>query len=141
MASIQIKMTGAAELATKLREMPAKLERQALQEATLEAMREVLPEMRDAVPQDEYERSAASIKYGTTRENLQAVKMTNPGRNKKGARIDTKDAFWQWYYNFGSRHQPARPWFAQRFRDISQKVIDKFTADIGKAIEELWAEK
>jgi HK97 gp10 family phage protein len=141
MASIELKLTGAPELATKLREMPVKLERQALQDATIAAMQEALPDMREAVPQDEFERSPASQKYGTTRQNLRVVKITSPGRNSKGARIDTGNAFWQWYYNFGSRHQPARPWFAQRFMAIAQKVLDRFTADVGKAIEELWEEK
>ncbi len=138
---IQLKLTGADELARKLRELPGKLEKKALQLSALEAMREVLPDIQDAVPQSIYEQSENSKKYGTTKQNLRVVRIKRPGRDKKGARIDTGNAFWQVWYNLGSRHQPARAWIANKFRAVSQRVVDAFGLAVGKAIDELWDQR
>lgn len=141
MSAVNLKLTGAAELAKKLREMPIKLEKQSLQVSVLKALDEVLPEMIQAVPEHANEYSTNSKKYGTTKQNLRVVKIRQTGRNMKGARIDSGNAFWQIWYNLGSRHQPARPWFASKFRSLAQKIIDAFSQDVGQEIERLWAEK
>jgi HK97 gp10 family phage protein len=138
MAFIELNLTGVDELVTKLRDMPAKVEKSVLKDATKDAMTNALPDMVGAVPMESDEQSPDSKKYGTTRQNLRVIALTNLGRNNYGARIDTNNAFWQWYYNFGSRHQPARPWFAPRFRAMAQKVLDNFVAAVGAEIERLW---
>ncbi len=141
MASITLKLKGADELAKKLREMPIKLEKQALQESVLQALDAVLPEMINAAPVHMDEQSPFSKKYGTTRENMRVVKLKRAGRNFKGGRLDTGNALQGFLFEIGSRHQPARPWFAPKIRSLAQKVVDVFAMRVGEAIEDLWEKK
>lgn len=142
MESVQLKLTGATELADKLRQMPAKLEKKALQVSVLKALDDVLPDMIDAMPDDiDQHRSPSSEQFGTAKQNLRVISLKNVGRNQKGARIDTGKAFWMLWYEFGSRHQQARAVFAPKIRQLAQKVIDFFGRDVGTAIEMLWKEK
>ena len=71
--------------------------------------------------------------------NLKIETKKNVTSTQKGAVISTGNAFWAWFYEFGSRHQPARPWFRPAFAASVDQVLAALKDRLGNGIENAFA--
>lgn len=129
-------ISGFDELERKLRDLPQSVENRVLQRAVTTAMKEGLVAVRQAAPVHRAFQSAASKKYGTLKKNLR-VRNSKRDRKKgqRGAFLSTGQAFWGFFSEFGTRNQPARPWFAPAFRRSSGRIIKVLGDILGAGIE------
>jgi HK97 gp10 family phage protein len=136
------KVGGFKEMDALLKQLPQRVENKVLQKATLDTMRSIVKYMRGRAPKDIDERSPASKKYGRLSQNVKA-KASKRDRKKgqRGAYITTGRAFWGFFYEKGTRHQPARPWFLPAFETVKDLVLkrfaDKMREGITKEVEKL----
>ena len=134
--TVKYEVKGLQELDRALKQLPPELDNKVLQKATDDAMKEALPALQHAAPKHATgEQSAASKEYGSVLANLGTVRKKSVRKGQKGSLISTGNAFWSWFYEFGTRHQPARPWFVPAFRGASRKVLDKLSSALGDGIE------
>jgi len=133
--TIGTNITGFDQLDKLLQRLPERVEKKILQKSVNKAMRTVLKDFKAAAPVHTGEQSDASERYGTIKKNLKVVRLRRTKRGQKGARIDTTDSFWAHIYEFGSRSQPARPWFLPVFRKSEVTILKALGAELGKNIE------
>lgn len=115
---------GGKEAAKLLDELPEKITNRVIQAAVMGAAREGAKGIRASAPTAK-EPSDASKKYGPLRKNIRVSRLKPRGRNERGAKIHTGNAFWGFIYEIGSRFQPARPWFKPRFESDRQKILGR----------------
>ena len=137
MIVVKANITGLGELKKKFQELPLKVENQILQKATTASLMKIKPEMIEAAPAHMDEQSPASKIYGPIKKNIRVIKLKNLRRGQKGARLDTGNAFWAFFYEKGTRHQPARPWFLPRFTALIDNVVDTVSDQITEGIEKM----
>lgn len=128
-------LKGFDEFDKKLRELPTKVENRVLQKSVSSAMRSIRSDMVQAAPKHIDERSPASKAYGTIKQNIKVKRLRRVRKGQKGARIDTGKAFWAVFYELGTRHQRARPFFAPTFRRLTDRILRVLGEELGKGIE------
>ena len=132
---VDVKLSGFNDFSKLLKDLPNRVENKVVQSAVNVAMREGRNEIARAAPDRKYPRSAASKKYGSLRKNLKVLKLRRVRKGQKGARIDTGKAFWGQFYEFGTRYQPARPWFGPAFAKASELILKRLYQAVGAGIE------
>lgn len=80
-------------------------------------------------------RSPKSKQFGRLRLNLKIRPMTKMPPNVKGALIVTGKSFWGLFYERGTAHQPARPFFRPAFDRMKDAALAKVGAALFKAID------
>ena len=132
---LETKIKGFENLNTILTKLPERVEANVLQKSTTGALRSIVKYMRGRAPKNADYESPASKKYGPLRKNI-FVKASK--RDKKsgtrGAYITTGKAFWGFFYEKGTRHQPARPWFLPAFSAVSDLIIKRFADNVSEGI-------
>lgn len=127
------KVSGFTEAHQMLQELPRNIQNRVLQQACLDGMRSVKKDFKAAAPKhDRGERSPASKTYGTLASNIRVIRLNKLPRGQKGARIDTGDGFWGYFYEKGTRHQPARPWFLPAFQRAQSAITTSLVDGIMK---------
>ena len=129
-------LTGFNDFEKLLKELPTRVQKKILQKSVTGAMREIRTDMRNAAPRDENGQSQASKEYGRLRKNIKVVKLKKTKPGEKGARITTGNAYWGYFYELGTRFQPARPWFRTQFASVQGKALKKLGELIGDGIEQ-----
>lgn len=135
MTKLKHSVEGFDEFGKLLNELPVRVEKRILQNATREALREQLPSIKAAAPRHEGDRSPSSKKYGTLLSNIRVARLRTVKRGEKGARVSTGRAFWGFIYEMGSRYQPARPWFTPAFTALENSMIKSLAVKIADGIE------
>lgn len=132
-----MELSGFKELRTLLKQLPPNIERRALQAATKKAMQGVLPDFRSSAPKHEDEPSEASKKYGSTVQNLKVSKGKVRKKGRKATVINTGDAFWNWFLEFGTRKIPAGKfsWFEKTFDRVKERALAILKTELAAAIE------
>lgn len=136
---IKFDLQGFEEADKALRELPEQLQKFALQDATRTAIREARKEIKAAAPRG---RGVTSVqkKYGY-KKLKNSLRVKNLRRIKKaqaGARVDTGTAFWAYFYEKGTRNQPARPFFQPAFERSKGRVMKKLSEVLFKNIDKQW---
>jgi HK97 gp10 family phage protein len=134
------KVSGFREAHQILQDLPRSIQNRVLQQSCLDGMRSVKKDFKAAAPKhDRGDRSQASQTYGTLASNIRVIRLKRLPKGQKGARIDTGEAFWGYFYEKGTRHQPARPWFLPAFQRaqtaITTALVDSIIKRIAKEIE------
>ena len=129
-----IKLEGFKELDKLLKDLPQNVERKVLQSAVTGAIREGAKEIRKAAPVG-IDPSPASQKYGPLKKNIRVARVRKPNPGQRGASVNTGDAFWGAFYELGTRHQAARPWFGPAFERAVSKILDELKKRLGDGIE------
>lgn len=133
---LESKVGGFEDAHKLLKELPVRVQRNVLQTATRDTLKEVaLKPIKAAAPRHDGKRSQKSKQYGTLFANIRVAKLRRVRKGEKGARISTGNAFWGFIYEKGSRHQAARPWFAPKFRMLEGNMIKTLADKIGLGIE------
>lgn len=127
------RVSGFIEMRRLLRELPIQAEKRVLQAATNAGAREWLKSVKAAAPVGD-EPSPASQRYGTLKKNLRMRPFRNPRPGFRGSRVSTRDAFWGFFYEFGTKHQAARPWFRPAIESANGAAIRAFNAAIARGL-------
>jgi len=132
---IGAKLEGFENFDKLLAKLPEKVEKQVLQKSVNKAMRAAVKTMKAAVPRHTGEQSAASKQYKAGWKNIKVKKLRKVQKGQKAVRMDTGDAFWLFFYEKGTRYQPARPFFANAFQKSQATVLSTLRDELGKNIE------
>ena len=111
-------MSGFLEADKVLRQLPNVIANRILQNATLAAARVVRKNIKADAPRSAAgDRSPSSERYGKLWKNIKVERLRSlkNKKNKKGASVNTGDAFWGRFLEFGTRRMAARPWFRSGF--------------------------
>lgn len=131
-----IKLDGFKKFSSMLNQLPRNVENKVLQKAINAAIKEGYQEIKDAAPRsEEAERSKASKKYGHLKTNIRIKIVKRPHPFQRGVRVDDNDGFWGRFYEIGTRHQPARPFFGQAFERAVNKMLAVLGDKLGPLIE------
>ena len=71
--------------------------------------------------------NAKNAEFGPLHKNIKVKKMTRIGRTASGFVIDTGNAFWGWFVEFG-HNQPAQPFARPGFDAAADPALTKLTA-------------
>lgn len=127
------RVSGFDEARRLLKELPIQAEKRVLQAATNAGAREWLKALKASAPVGD-KPSVNSQRYGSLKKNLRVRPFRNPRPGFKGTRVHTRDAFWGMFQEFGTKHQPARPWFRPAVEGSKTAAISAFVAAIGRGI-------
>lgn len=107
-----------------------------VQSALASSIRIAQREIKKAAPRGSV-RSTASKVYGSLVKNIKVIRRLKRDLKKgeKAARVSTGDAFWALFYEFGTRYQAARPFFALAFEKASSAVLEDFKKKLKTGIE------
>ena len=135
---VEAKLTGFEDLSRLLKQLPQKVEDKILQNATMAAAREGAKAIKAAAPSG-LEQSPMSQKYGSLKKNIKAKPLKKLRREKglRGARISTGAAFWGYFYEKGTRYQPARPYFDNAFENSASSMGEILRTKIAEGIEKM----
>jgi len=126
-------MTGASEFETALKSLgtsvATKIGVQAVR-ASGEALQEA---WQHAAPYDPQRRG--DRQYGHLRENIKVQRRGTANPNVIAFRVTTGDAFWAYFYEFGTAKQPARPIFRGAVESMRDTLISIQTGTLRKGIE------
>ena len=74
------------------------------------------------------------VNYGTIKSNLKTT-VTFKSNQGSTIAIHVGKAFWAMFMEFGTRHQPARPFMRPAFDQVKHRALDKIGATLGKNVE------
>lgn len=72
--------------------------------------------------------------YGRLHENIKTRKQKSKKAHTIRYIVSTENAFWGRFSEFGTEHEPARPWFGPAIEQIAGKVVDALSDELGRAI-------
>lgn len=73
--------------------------------------------------------------YGRLHENIKTRKNRSRKAHTVSFQVTTGSAFWGRFSEFGTEHEPARPWFKPALDQVAGKVVEALTVEIKKAID------
>jgi HK97 gp10 family phage protein len=140
MATTTARIQGLNEMNEILDQLPARIARQQLQKAVNKGAGVVLKATVAAAPSgwaggSLKQQSAASKKYGALKSNLRVRTMTRIRKSGRGAMVWTRDAFWAVFYEFGTAHQPARPFMRPAFDASSAEAVNTMVETLATGLE------
>lgn len=134
--SFVVKIEGGEKFEDMLAKLSERVENKILQRSVTEALKIAGKAVKAAAPIHGAFQSAASAKYGSLKSNIKVkASKSQATKGQRAAHITTGRAFWGFIYEFGSKFQPARPWFLPAFKSSSDAVIKKLGEELGKGIE------
>ncbi len=135
MTSNKSTLKGFEGLEASLRELGPEVGNTVVQSAVTSAARVGAKEVKAATPEHTGPVSPSSAKYGTAKQNVKVKRLKRVPPGTRGARIDTGNAFWTVFFDRGTRHQPARPYFANAFQRASDAMLSVLGKKLGQGIE------
>jgi HK97 gp10 family phage protein len=131
---ITMRVDGLKELDNLLAKLPQNVENRILQKSVTGALKEAFADIQRHAPKHlTDEQSKNSRQYGSILANLRLV-TAKGARGMRSSRIDTGKAFWGYFIEKGTAHQPAQPWFDPAFRGAVGKVLAKLETLLDKGI-------
>lgn len=135
--NLESKIEGFDELADLMKLLPAKVENRVAQKSVNSAMRAGRDAVKAAAPVfTGAQRSPISIKFGGLKKNVRLVRLKKAQKGQKGARVDTGNAPQGFWYEKGTRYQPARPWFLPAISRAREEIFRILGLELGAGIEE-----
>lgn len=134
MAVKSSRVGGFTEARALLKQLPPNIEKRVLQRAVNAGASEIRKAVKAAAPVGK-EPSQASAKYGRLKQNIRVMRLKRVQRGAKGARVWTRFAFWGYFLEFGTKHQPARPWFEPAVASSQASAFDKMRTALVIGIE------
>ena len=119
-----------------LQQLPQNVENRVLQAATMAGARVLAKNVKVRAPRSSGKRSKASLKYRQLFKNIRTVRLKNARkRGQRGARVDTGNAFWGLFPEFGTRYITARPWFRPAVTEAQDAALDKLREALARGID------
>lgn len=135
---VTVKITGLEQLSQKMQEFPEKMLKKGVRTA-LRAGGEVLRQaISDAAPVSEDETHVHPP--GFLKDHI-GSKVTVSVKNDTGTILvgPVKKAFYAMFPEFGTKHQPAKPFIRPAFEGNAQKALDAFVNKLREAFKEALA--
>ena len=123
------RIDGLEELGKVISGLPVRLEKQVLRKVARAGATVARKRIKAAAPAETGPRSAASKKYGTLKSNIKVKNLKQRHRSEFACKVTTGNAFWGSFSEFGTSHQPAKPWFRPAF-DGSQSAAFQKMAEV-----------
>lgn len=79
--------------------------------------------------------SQGSADYGRLRQNIRTRKQRSKRAHTLRYIVTTGKAFWGRFSEFGTEHEPARPWFKPAIDQVAAEVSKAIKTELAKAIE------
>ncbi|MCI1143247.1 HK97 gp10 family phage protein [Sphingomonas sp. WKB10] len=79
--------------------------------------------------------SKGSADYGRLHQNIKTKKVRARKAHTVSFQVTTGKAFWGRFSEFGTEHEPARPWFKPAVDKVAGQVIDALSGELRKAID------
>jgi HK97 gp10 family phage protein len=76
-----------------------------------------------------------SADYGRLHENIKTRKVRARKAKTVSFQVTTGSAFWGRFSEFGTEHEPARPWFKPALDQVAGKVVEAISDELKKAID------
>jgi len=124
---------GLAEAQRALKQLPEKLQGRVMIAAVRNAASLLRTEIRKAAPRGQTQ-SDASKRYGRLRQNVRLVRLKRVPKGSAAFRVNTGNAFWGVFYEFGTSRQPARPWFRPAIETASDAALDRLRVRLAEGI-------
>lgn len=129
------RVSGLAEARSALKRLPPNVQRRVLRAAVRAGATVLRKEVRARAPVGD-EQSEYSKRYGTTRKNIRIIRLKRGIPADAAAfRVDTGDAMQAYWYEYGTRHQPARPFFRPAVDQAWQRAVNAMKERLAAGIE------
>jgi len=142
---VTVHIAGLDDLERKLYELPTKFAQQAMRRAIAPAIKIWKDEIHSQALQGEYETgfmaSQVATKITTKARDEAGTGMVgfttkqNPARHEKHVPNASNEAFWK---EFGTVHQPARPFIRPAFEAKAPAVLETFTSMLKQILNEVF---
>lgn len=138
------KLDGSKELEAALKALGAEVATKAGVQATRKATNVMRDAVRDNAPRGEQsskrtwrnkDGSQGRGDYGRLHQNIKTRKVRSRRRQTVSFQVTTGSAFWGRFSEFGTEHEPARPWFKPALDQVAGKVVAAIGTELKKAIE------
>lgn len=135
-------VTGFKELHDLLAQLPDRVQKRVLQKGTNAAARVFLSAYKSAIPHGDKStrrklKDGTVVDYGRWYQNMKTRVMRRlRNRTAKGSQVYTGNAFWAAFYEYGTRHQPARPILRAAAEAVKDKAALAMRSIILKGIED-----
>lgn len=129
-----VEFKGFDEFDKMLQQLPLNVEKRVVQAATVSALRAAVKNMRNAAPKHTGKQSPSSKKYGTGQKNI-SVRPKKKKKGVRGALLSTRDAFWLYFYEKGTRYQPARPFWNSAFKLATPVILSKLNEYVNTRLQ------
>lgn len=135
MIEIDLDTSEFAKFEKVMAELEPKIRKRVLAGAVRSAVTEGRKAIKQATPRG-LEPSPASRQYKRAFQNIKVrLKRRGLKRNEVAAQVTSGDAFWLQFYELGTKHQPARPYFAKAFRSAAQAMINRMAEAMRRGID------
>lgn len=134
--TLEVEITGLDELEAKLKDIGDKLARKHLRKALRaggKVLQEALVESAPVATGD----TPAGHDPGTLRDSIRPrLGMSSIKEEGKVSVGPSKDAFWGRFSEFGTRHEPARPWIRSAFDSSAQVALNAFVDALKQGLQD-----
>jgi HK97 gp10 family phage protein len=79
--------------------------------------------------------SKGSADYGRLHQNIKTKKVRARKAHTVSFQVTTGKAFWGRFSEFGTEHEPARPWFKPAVDKVAEQVVSALSTELKKAID------
>ena len=130
-------LIGANEMSKLLRDLPERVQGAALQKSAYAGANVLRNEVRRGAPSSKAgERSPSSKEFGRIKSNVRVSRGRNEGSPaRRFAFVRIKRSFWAAFYEFGTAHQPARPFFRPAIDGKSSAALSAMQAGLAAALD------
>ncbi len=129
-------MRGLDDANRVLKQLPNRIENKVLQAATRKGAGVLAVQLRKNAPRGTGKQSPASQTYGKLIRNIRVQALKSKRRKgQRGSQVWTRDAFWGYILEFGSKYISARPWWRPTVAANEQAAFAAMREELGKGIE------
>jgi len=138
------KFQGARELEAALKALGPEVATKAGAQATRQATNVMRDAVKAGAPRGDQsskrtwrnkDGSQGTADYGHLHENVKTRKVRARKQHTVSFQVTTGKAFWGRFSEFGTEHEPARPWFKPAIDQVASKVVAALAPALKKAID------
>ena len=122
---ITFKVEGLSDLDKALAELPKAYAKNILRKAWAQAAQPMLDDIKAHAP----------VLTGQLRDSIEVVRMPSEGRTEASMQIGVLGEFYGHFQEFGTPHQPARPFVRPAVDRGSRDLVERFRKIVGESIQ------
>lgn len=134
--TVKTHVAGLSEARRLLKQLPEKVQNKVLIDSVRAGTDIIHKAVKASAPQSTNRRSKASYMYGHLKENIRMFKLKfNVPEETVIFRVNTGDAFWARFLEYGTRFMPARPWFRPAVDANAERAVSAMKEKLAQGIE------
>jgi HK97 gp10 family phage protein len=138
---LTVNIDGASQIEALLKQMPERVARNVVNHSLMQGAAVVVRELKNDAPVGVYGDGGVRKvptrkrqKFGSLASNIRR-KTLKVGGASMTVGVGIGRAFWGLFDEFGTHHQPARPWFRRAWEAVKLQALDAIGKDLGKSVE------